>query len=329
MTRVLHEQPVRSTLCFVRTHPSPGTSYTFSALSASSEYAAFSVRARNTSGYSPWTEPLGRTKTRPPEPPGQPRHVYCSDVTGQSFALRWAPPRSGGGCPIVDYEVTFELMQQVMVEKDGMRRAGGREVGMWTIRTGGARWAEATELEGDARHWNIRVTAISSADLTSGASDPIEVRTREPTRLERLQHELRRAKADPSEHIDSAFHTGVVQRWTRVEYIETLKAEMETLGWSEVRCSPATCPSLVLALTSLPSARRCWAVQDNELAEAQAAKKRATAAGAGAEEGEDEMESLLNNPTSRTRYHQFRYRIEDLGHRVEAAKQVRAEAVQQ
>lgn len=200
------------------------------------------MRAQNSSGYSPWTEPLGRTQTRPPEPPGPPRHVYCSDVTGQSFALRWAAPRTDGGTPVVDYEVTFDHMQQVMVEKDGMRRAGGLEVATRRLRTRGAHWVAVTELEGDARHWNIRVTAVSRADLASKASDPIEVRTREPTRLERLHHELRRAKADPSEHIDSAFHTGVVQRWTRVEYIETLKAEMETLGWSEVGYSPVSPP---------------------------------------------------------------------------------------
>ena len=81
------------------------TSYRHGSLAAGAT-RHYRVRARNASGFGPWTSPVSAT-TSAGTPPGPPRSLTATAVSSSTIELSWRAPLSSGSSAIVGYRIEW------------------------------------------------------------------------------------------------------------------------------------------------------------------------------------------------------------------------------
>lgn len=219
-----HVPSYKTTIWAFRSAQIAAKGYKMTHLRAGSEYGLFKIRCYNLRGWSAWVEMVDeRVSTNAPDPPTPPLFVACSGLTSSCLHLTWAAPYYDGGLPVVDYIVYYTYIEKtitvtdrdVLVEHHEHFSAGPTAIS-----------AVIRNLPSSTQVTNVYICAVNGAHIGAKGMLKGEHVTKDCSRHSKLSRELELASQGSEEYIDSAFFTGVKQRFLRVEHMRRLQAEL-------------------------------------------------------------------------------------------------------
>lgn len=192
-------------------------------------YTEVTVRAKNGMGLGPASNVIS---FRLPDPavPSAPMQPHIEEVTSKSFTMSWSEPFEPGGCPIIEYEISFLLWSV------NMSVSSGEPISQLQQRRTALPALEFTvdKLPGNTKISDVRVAAITAAGIGPPSRPCGPFLTLAPGKKQALTDELRRVLGMEEEEDkrvavkETDFNQeGTVVRADKAAYVDKLRRQLK------------------------------------------------------------------------------------------------------